>query len=149
MAACRSDPVRARPRAAVSRMKRVLVTGASRFIGRALVPALLERGFEVHGVARTPQPATAGVTWHAADLLTEAGRADALFASRPTHLVHLAWEVRPGRYREDPVNRLWAEASIGLLARARACGTRRILGIGSCFEYGPQDAPCAELTDCR
>jgi nucleoside-diphosphate-sugar epimerase len=130
-------------------MKRVLVTGASGFIGRALVPALLERGFEVHGVARTPQPATAGVTWHAADLLTEAGRADALFASRPTHLVHLAWEARPGRYREDPVNRLWAEASIGLLARARASGPRRILGIGSCFEYGPQDGPCAELTDCR
>jgi UDP-glucuronate decarboxylase len=130
-------------------MKRVLVTGASGFIGRALVPALLERGFEVHGVARTPQPATAGVTWHAADLLTEAGRADALFASRPTHLVHLAWEARPGRYREDPVNRLWAEASIDLLARARASGPRRIVGIGSCFEYGPQDGPCAELTDRR
>jgi nucleoside-diphosphate-sugar epimerase len=130
-------------------MKRVLVTGASGFIGHALVPALLERGFEVHGVARAPQPAGAGVTWHAADLLTEAGRADALLASRPTHLVHLAWEARPGCYRENPVNRLWAEASIDLLARARACGTRRILGIGSCLEYGPQAGPCAELTDCR
>ncbi|MBB4427715.1 nucleoside-diphosphate-sugar epimerase [Bradyrhizobium sp. CIR48] len=131
-------------------MRRVLVTGASGFIGRALLPVLAVRGFEVHGIARAAQPTMAGVTWHAVDLLTEAGRAHALSASRPTHLVHLAWEARPGRYREDPVNRLWAEASIDLLSRARACGTKRILGIGSCFEYGPQSGLCEERTSqCR
>lgn len=131
-------------------MKRVLVSGASGFLGRALLPALVGRGFEVHGIARSAQAAVAGVSWHAADLLTEAGRRLALSAARPTHLVHLAWEARPGRYREDPVNRLWAEASIDLLARARAGGTRRILGIGSCFEYGPQSGPCEERTSlCR
>ncbi|AWL99879.1 NAD-dependent epimerase/dehydratase family protein [Bradyrhizobium amphicarpaeae] len=131
-------------------MKRVLVTGASGFIGRALLPVLADRGFEIHGVARSTQPAMSGVSWHAADLLTEAGRAHALSASRPTHLVHLAWEARPGRYREDPVNRLWAEASIDLLSRARACGVNRIFGIGSCLEYGPQTAPCEERTSqCR
>jgi nucleoside-diphosphate-sugar epimerase len=125
-------------------MKRVLVTGASGFIGRALVPVLLDRGFEVHGVARAPQPATAGVTWYVADLLTEAGRAHTLSAAQPTHLAHLAWEARPGRYREDPVNRLWADASIDLLARAKAYGIERILGIGSCLEYGPQRELCEE-----
>ncbi|PSO13854.1 NAD-dependent epimerase/dehydratase family protein [Bradyrhizobium sp. MOS003] len=131
-------------------MKRVLVTGASGFIGRALLPVLVGRGFEVHGVARSAQSAMAGVTWHAADLLTEAGRRHALSVSRPTHLVHLAWEARPGRYREDPVNRLWAEASIELLSHARACGTGRILGIGSCLEYGPQSALCEErASQCR
>jgi nucleoside-diphosphate-sugar epimerase len=131
-------------------MKRVLVTGASGFIGRALLPVLVARGFEVHAVARSAQPAISGVRWHAADLLTAAGRAHALSAARPTHLVHLAWEVRPGRYREDPVNRLWAEASIDLLARARAGGAARILGIGSCLEYGPQGGPCDECTSqCR
>ncbi|MBR0995344.1 NAD-dependent epimerase/dehydratase family protein [Bradyrhizobium japonicum] len=131
-------------------MRRVLVTGASGFIGRALLPVLVGRGFEVHGVARKARPAVAGVTWHAADLLTEAGRRHALSASRPTHLVHLAWEVRPGHYREHPINRLWADASIDLLSRARACGVSRMLGIGSCLEYGPQSAPCEERTSqCR
>ncbi|WP_441234387.1 NAD-dependent epimerase/dehydratase family protein [Bradyrhizobium sp. 930_D9_N1_4] len=131
-------------------MKRVLVTGASGFIGRALVPALVERGFEVHGVARTPQPVTAGVTWHVADLLTDAGRSHVLPAARPTHLVHLAWEARPGRYREDSANRLWTEASIDLLARAQAGAVARILGIGSCLEYGPQNGLCDERTSlCR
>ncbi|MCK1737934.1 NAD-dependent epimerase/dehydratase family protein [Bradyrhizobium sp. 138] len=131
-------------------MKRVLVTGASGFLGHALLPALVARGFEVHGIARSAQSATSGVTWHAADLLTEAGRRQALSAARPTHLIHLAWEARPGRYREDPVNRLWAEASIDLLTRARAGGTGRILGIGSCLEYGSQSGPCEERTSpCR
>ncbi|AMA56754.1 NAD-dependent epimerase/dehydratase family protein [Bradyrhizobium sp. CCGE-LA001] len=131
-------------------MKRVLVTGASGFLGRALLPVLADRGFEVHGVARSAQPSTAGMKWLAADLLTEAGRVQVLSASRPTHLVHLAWEARPGRYRDDPVNRLWAEASIDLLARARACDTSRILGIGSCLEYGPQNGLCDELaSECR
>lgn len=131
-------------------MRRVLVTGASGFLGRALLPVLADRGFEVHGAARTVQAATSGVTWHAVDLLTEAGRAHALSASRPTHLVHLAWEARPGRYRDEPANRLWLEASIDLLARARACGIGRILGIGSCLEYGPQNGLCDErISRCR
>ncbi|WP_298244622.1 NAD(P)-dependent oxidoreductase [uncultured Bradyrhizobium sp.] len=131
-------------------MKRVLVTGASGFIGRALLPALAGRGFEVHGIARGAQPATPGVSWYAVDLLTEAGREHALSAARPTHLVHLAWEARPGRYRDDPVNPRWAEASIDLLKHARACGTSRILGIGSCLEYGAQSRLCDErASPCR
>src|SRR6478609_11116359 len=104
MAAARPDPVRARPVASLSDMKRVLLTGASGFIGRAVAPVLVERGFEVHGAGRSAQPRLAGVNWHAADLLTVAGRAEVLAAARPSHLVHLAWEARPGRYRDDPVN---------------------------------------------
>jgi len=48
--------------------RRVLVTGASGFIGRAAVSALQARGFDVHGVSR-----------HAVDLL-DADAVDALFA---------------------------------------------------------------------
>jgi UDP-glucuronate decarboxylase len=131
-------------------VKRVLVTGASGFLGRACVRSLLARGFEVHGTGRGGPPPIAGLTWHQADLLGEAGRERVIAAVRPSHLVHLAWEARPGLYRDSADNPAWAAASLDLRARAAAVGTGRILGIGTCFEYGPFSGPCVEAaTPCR
>jgi len=129
----------------VAGVKRVLVTGASGFLGRACVAALRARGFTVHGTGRGPQTIPE-IVWHQADLLTEAGRAQVIAASRPSHLVHLAWEARPGLYRDSPDNPAWAAASLDLAARAAASGTVRLLGIGTCFEYGPFDGNCVEAT---
>ncbi len=42
------------------RLMHVLVTGSSGFVGSSLVPALLERGFEVTGVDRHPGKAVSG-----------------------------------------------------------------------------------------
>ncbi|MEI9983439.1 MAG: NAD(P)-dependent oxidoreductase [Aliidongia sp.] len=133
----------------MSRVKRVLVTGASGFLGDAGVRALIARGFEVHGTGRGAAPDLPGLVWHPADLLTEAGRAQLVAAARPSHLLHLAWEARPGLYRDSPDNPAWAAASLDLLDRALASGTERVLGIGTCFEYGPYDGLCVEgVTPC-
>ncbi len=51
-------------------MKRVLVTGATGFIGRHALPALAGRGFEVHAVSSRAQASSEGVAeWHQSDLL--------------------------------------------------------------------------------
>lgn len=135
----------------MARLKRVLVTGAAGFIGRACVASLAARGFEVHGTGRVvAPPGFAGVRWHSTDLLDATGRTALLAAARPSHLLHLAWEARPGIYRDSPDNAAWAAASLDLLGRALETGVERVLGIGTCFEYGPSDAPCVEtLTPCR
>lgn len=131
-------------------MKRVLVTGASGFLGRACAAALVKRGVEIHGTGRGTSPDLPGLVWHSADLLTEAGRAAVIAAARPSHLLHLAWEARPGLYRDSPDNPAWTAASLDLLDRAQAAGAERVLGIGTCFEYGPYDGPCVEgVTPCR
>jgi nucleoside-diphosphate-sugar epimerase len=125
-------------------VKTVLVTGGSGFLGSACIDALTARGFVVHGVSRGVPAAIGRIPWHQADLLTAAGREQVIREVLPTHLLHLAWEARPGLYRDSPDNAAWAAASLDLLARAATAGARRVLGIGTCFEYGPYDGPCVE-----
>jgi nucleoside-diphosphate-sugar epimerase len=134
---------------------RVLVTGASGFIGRSAVGALAQRGFEVHAVARGPAPEEppAGVLWHAADLL-DAGARRALIASlAPSHLLHLAWYAEPGAYWVARENAPWVAATIGLVDEFAAAGGRRGVLAGTCAEYdwsAPQpmaeDSPLAPST---
>ena len=47
---------------------RVLVTGASGFIGSHLVSRLTGSGADVHVVSRRPRPGPEGPAWHIADL---------------------------------------------------------------------------------
>ena len=62
-------------------MKRVLLTGASGFVGRHCLSALAARGYEVHAVSSRTQAATAPPAgrWHKADLL-DSGQISALLA---------------------------------------------------------------------
>lgn len=109
---------------------RVLVTGATGFVGRHAVPALLARGFEVHGVGRGVGP-----NQHAADLLAAEDRRALIARVRPSHLLHLAWDAEPGRYWTSEANLDWVAASLDLARLFAAAGGRRFVGIGTCAEY--------------
>lgn len=126
-------------------MKRVLLTGASGFIGSHCLRPLVERGYEVHAVARTPRaPAQEGVTWHAADLLRP-GAAEALVqAVKPTHLLHLAWYVVPGKLITAPENFDWVTASFELVRRFTEAGGTRAAVCGSGYEYDWSHGYCTE-----
>lgn len=116
-------------------MKRVLITGATGFIGRPCAVRLAESGCEVHAVSKTSRGDLPGVTWHSVDLL-EPGRAAKLVREvQPTHLLHLAWITTPGVYLKSPENLRWVEASLGLLDAFAAHGGRRAVLAGTCFEY--------------
>lgn len=114
-------------------MARVLLTGASGFIGAHTLEPLLERGFEVHAVtSKAPPEPSADVRWHQADL-TDAAAARALLAAvRPSHLLHLAWNVEHGVFWTSPENDRWLEASVALL---EAFDGERAVAAGTCAEY--------------
>lgn len=111
---------------------RVLVTGASGFVGRPAVAELGRRGFEVHGVGRA-----------AIDLLDPAAVDALVRRSAPTHLLHLAWCTEHGRFWDDPANDRWATATVHLADAVRRAGAERIVVAGSCAQYDWTDAALA------
>ncbi len=115
--------------------QRVLITGGSGFVGRHAIPLLQERGYDVHAPTRAEM-----------DVLDHASVTRAVREIRPTHVLHCAWIATPGVYQESPQNEMWKDCSLHLFREAVEHGARRIVGVGSCFEYAWPDTPCIEDT---
>jgi len=119
-------------------MSRVLITGASGFIGRALVESLVARGgYEVHGVTwGAPKvPLSEQVAWHECSLL-DSGSVDALFAKlKPEALVQLAWCADHATYWKDPANFDWLYANLNIARAFVRQGGRRAVFAGTSAEY--------------
>ena len=126
-------------------MKRVLLTGASGFIGYHCVEPLQARGYEVHAVSTKPPNNDArDVHWHEGDLTDARARSAVLEAVRPSHLLHLAWYVVPGKLIAAPENFTWVTASLELARQFAAVGGRRIVVCGSGYEYDWSYGYCSE-----
>jgi len=130
---------------------RVLVAGAGGFIGRHTLAPLLAAGYEVHAV--TSRPVSGGVPvidasvgsldvappaevrWHHAGLLAPGAAGELMSQARPSHLLHLAWNTRPGVYWTTLENLDWVAASLALLRAFGEAGGRRAVVAGTCAEY--------------
>ncbi len=127
--------------------KRVLITGASGFLGRACLPYLLERGFEIHAVASREENflAASEVSWHVCDLLDGEQTQKLTAQLRPEFLLHTAWcPAVPGEFWNDPSNPIWVRASLQLLEAFAAAGGTRVAMVGTCAEYDWSEGICHE-----
>src|SRR5256714_6953538 len=108
------------PRAGRLASVKVLVTGASGFLGTAVCAGLLERGHTVSALARRPGSVPNGVEELKGDLTDGEGVRTALAAARPEAVVHLAAEI--ASQRDEAKIR---EVNVHGTARlGEACGTR-------------------------
>jgi nucleoside-diphosphate-sugar epimerase len=121
---------------------RVLLTGATGFIGAHVARALIARGDEVHGVSLPGAPTdrlaevASQVELREGNLADAAWVGDAVRAIAPDATIHLAWFADPGAYlRAVPENLASLRGGINLLAALADGGTcRRVVVAGTCLE---------------
>lgn len=117
-------------------MNKVLITGASGFIGRHCLPLLSEQGYELHAISRHPLATqNIEINWHQIDLFDRSSLQALMMKVRPSHLLHLAWYASPGKYWTALENFQWVQVSLELIRIFSECGGRRIIAAGSCAEY--------------
>jgi nucleoside-diphosphate-sugar epimerase len=132
--------------------KRVLVTGGTGFIGRHVLPVLIEAGYEVHCVhnLQGTHSSLRDIVSHQVNLLDADAASRIIDRVRATHLLHLAWYVRYGEFWTSLENSRWVEASLSLLRAFAQSGGSRCVTAGTCAEYDWTHAICIEeSTPCR
>jgi nucleoside-diphosphate-sugar epimerase len=129
--------------------KKVLITGATGFVGRHTLAPLAALGYEIHAVAHSGSIEVDGVQWHRLDLVDERAMRELVQSIAPTHLVHAAWTLAPGKYLSSPDNLAWLRASLSLVEAFAAAGGRHAAITGTCFEYDWTDGVCSEETPLR
>ena len=128
-------------------MPKVLLTGATGFVGHHCIAELRRAGHEVHAVSSaTPEPGGNGLVWHQCDLLDHAQTTVLIAKVRPSHMVHAAWYVTPGKYWTATENLLWVQASLHLVLQFHAADGKRAVVLGTGAEYATSDQPCGEIS---
>jgi nucleoside-diphosphate-sugar epimerase len=136
---------------------RVLVTGAGGFVGLHVVRRLLADRHEVVAVDRSSEhlsrivaetPGVSPVTVNLDD--TDAVR-DLLRKTTPDALIHLAWYANPSDYLTSHLNLASLAMTTALVDATLSVGCRKLVLVGSCAEYAPQNRPVVEsdLVDAR
>lgn len=134
-------------------MKKILITGGTGFVGRAVVESLLseDMDLEIHLLVFktdfSPYKALdmrKNIICHRCSLLDYDKTNGIIQQVRPDYLIHLAWYVRDVDYLAGGENLLWVGASLNLLKTFAFCGGKRALMCGTCFEYDFREAPLKE-----
>lgn len=114
----------------------VAVTGATGFLGAAVVRSLVQQGHAVAGLTRSGDASRlVDVPWQPVrgDLADADARRRLLTGSDA--LIHLAWFTTPGAYRHGRENLDALAWTTALFAEAVDHGVGRVVGVGTCLEY--------------
>jgi nucleoside-diphosphate-sugar epimerase len=122
-------------------MKKVLVTGATGFIGNHLVPALLDKGFEVIASSSSEEKAAASNWFEKVKYipfnLEDFDNSVNYFKQfgEPDLMIHLAWEGLPN-YKSDFHIDVNLPRHSAFLKNLVVNGLKDLTVTGTCLEYG-------------
>ena len=126
---------------------KVLVTGATGFIGSHLIVKLINLNFEVMVISRNKSPnLSKNISWLVADIASFDEIKDKIQNFQPEVVIHLAWQGLPDYSLE--ASQINLEISIDFLeyiSKLNSC--KKIVVSGSCWEYGKEDGACNENDD--
>lgn len=122
---------------------RIVITGASGFVGSHLAKRLSADGHELMLVSRRQHADTESTKWIQADLESNYVLLQRIAPFQPQGLVHLAWDGIPDF--SEPVCRRNVTNSLALISSIGSLPSiTKIVAAGSCWEYGPNTGACAE-----
>ena len=133
----------------------VLLTGATGFVGRQVLRALVDRGCSVRLIVRAGSETRVRATSGIEDVI----QTDDLFRETPQWwadcclgvdtIIHAAWFAVPGEYLQSEKNVDCLNGTLNLAKGAAAADVRRIVGVGTCFEYDLTDGVLSTTTPLR
>lgn len=121
--------------------RRILLTGATGFVGRPLLRRLLEGGNSVRVVLRTGKAldldCASGVDsfFETPDFFDASDEWYERVCEGVDLIIHSAWYAEPGKYLVSPKNLDCLAGSIRFAKAASRVGVKRFVGVGTCFEY--------------
>lgn len=126
---------------------KIVVTGATGFVGRHLVPELLSRGHSVLAVARNVERAKSMLWFEEVEFISTDLHDPSLEPKKslgiPDVLSHLAWPGLPN-YKDLFHFERSLPAAYHFIKKMVEAGVQQILVTGTCFEYGMQSGPLSE-----
>jgi nucleoside-diphosphate-sugar epimerase len=128
---------------------KVLLTGASGYIGRHTLSPLLDSGCDVYAVSRRRDVDfewPRGVHVLTLDLFDDDARQRAFAEVSPEWLLHLAWYTERDKFWEAQENVTWLSLSIRILGEFARYGGTRVVVAGTCAEYGWTGELCREAS---
>jgi nucleoside-diphosphate-sugar epimerase len=123
---------------------KILLTGATGFIGSQFARLAISQGHEVTALVRPGKtfPPDSKVKPLAGELVNISVKEIA--AAGPEVCVHTAWITTPGVYLESPENFKFRDDSLQFLRRVAEAGAKHIVGLGTCIEYQISGQPLSE-----
>ena len=119
--------------------KRILITGATGFVGRQVLADLLKANVELRLVVRAGSehrlPNTPAEVVSTSDLFKESAEWWADTCQGVDIVIHAAWYAEPGLYMQSQKNLDCLTGTLQLAAGCVQAGVQRFVGIGSCSEY--------------